>query len=109
MTGDKIDSLDDCVDGVEEPLYGFRTRVTLVEDQPCTLGVTCRGQPEGGDGFGSSFFGNFSSSPFLRRSSENAVDFTDQLLRRQTGEEFSSDAPPDCRVRFDTAASGCQG
>jgi hypothetical protein len=39
-------SMDDCYDDMEEPLYGFRTKVTLAENSPCTLGTTCRGSPE---------------------------------------------------------------
>ena len=30
-----------------------------------------------------------------------------KFQRRQTGEEFSSDASPDCRVSFNPSASGC--
>jgi hypothetical protein len=35
--------------------------------------------------------------------------FISEQLRykRQTGEEFASEAPPDCRLRFDRQASGC--
>jgi hypothetical protein len=38
----EVNSLDDCIEGIEEPLYGFRTNVTLLQDSPCVLGVTCR-------------------------------------------------------------------
>ena len=37
-----VNSLDDCIEGIEEPLYGFVTRVKFTENQPCTLGVTCK-------------------------------------------------------------------
>ena len=37
-----INSLDDCIGGIEEPLYGFRVRVRLVEDEPCIKGDTCK-------------------------------------------------------------------
>jgi len=75
-------SYTDCFGDVEEPLYGFRTRVTLAENSPCTLGVTCRGVP----GLDASFDG------------ENGLDRADEAVERQTGEEFFSEAPSDCRV-----------
>ena len=42
-----INSLDDCIDGIEEPLYGFRANVTLVDKEPCILGETCRATLDG--------------------------------------------------------------
>ena len=42
-----INSLDDCIDGIEEPLYGFRTNVTLIDNEPCILGETCRATLDG--------------------------------------------------------------
>ena len=90
----EIDSLDDCFDDLEEPTYGFRAKVTLVENSPCVLGSTCRGSP--------------TSNSFSARSDEGSwndvtdddVDYysTDDVIERQTGEEFFSEAPPDCRV-----------
>jgi hypothetical protein len=56
--------------------FGFRCLVTLVNAR-CELGLTCDAN---GNKIGS-------------RSS-------DSLLRRQTGEEFASDAPPDCRTQL---------
>ena len=38
---DNINSIDDCIEGIEEPLYGFRTNITLLRDSPCILGYTC--------------------------------------------------------------------
>ena len=39
---DNVNSIDDCVEGIEEPLYGFRVRIKLVEDETCILGQTCK-------------------------------------------------------------------
>jgi hypothetical protein len=75
-----VNSIDDCIEGIGEPLYGFVVNVTLVENQPCLLNETCEGQLT------------------------NTEDF---LSERQSGEEFSSFAPPVCRVIFDPVASGC--
>ena len=33
--------MQDCFSGTAEPLYGFVTNVTLVEDMPCLLGIEC--------------------------------------------------------------------
>ena len=66
--------------------FGFRCRVRLVQER-CQLGETC-------DAAGNK----------LRNFSGN--NLTDQLLRRQTGEEFRSDSNPDCRVEL--APDGCQ-
>ena len=44
-----INSIDDCVDGIEEPLYGFRVKVNLIENQSCILGQTCKGSPVNDD------------------------------------------------------------
>ena len=41
---EEINSLDDCIDGIEEPTYGFVAEVTLVDAKPCVLGSTCRGE-----------------------------------------------------------------
>ncbi len=83
----EVDSLDDCFDDLEEPTYGFRAKVSLVENSPCILGSTCRGSP--------------TSDYFSARSDEGSWHNyypTDDAIERQTGEEFFSEAPPDCRL-----------
>jgi len=37
-----MNSMDDCFSDMPEPMYGFKTQVTLVEDSPCFLGSTCK-------------------------------------------------------------------
>merc|ERR1712008_83384 len=93
----EIDSIDDCVDGVEEPLYGFRVKVKVIEDQPCILGKTCTGTLE-----------------TYEKQEEIPSDFVAThslnypgLSERQTGENFASDAAPDCRIKFDATLSNC--
>lgn len=76
-----INSIDDCIEDIGEPSYGFFVIVTLVEDQPCILGETCRGEPIQEDYY--------------------------QFGERQTNELFSTFAGPDCRVRFNPALPGC--
>ena len=91
----KLVHLDDCFE-VKEEKYGFRSKVTLVENSPCILGLTCRGQPEPGSDPGTMTTG----SSLI----QNKVDEDDLIhnyldhLERQSGEEFSSEGPPECRV-----------
>ena len=74
-----------------EPKYGFRTKVTLVDNKSCVIGSSCDNTT----------------------ISDNSYDFrrhpgylpTNEFTRRQTGEEFSSDGPPDCRVTIDTSST----
>ena len=97
--------LENCFEE-KEVKYGFRSKVTLVENSPCILGSTCRGFLVGQ---------SRSESNLIRRElglnliqDELNLDlYQDNLdlglieenyFDRQTGEEFSSDGPPDCRV-----------
>ena len=73
--GGEFPNFDECEDecsGQETQLYGFRANVTLSE---CTVGVDC------------------DMEDTLRRTGFNPY----RQIRRQTGEEFFSEAPPDCR------------
>lgn len=36
-----MNSMDDCFSDMPEPKYGFKTKVTVVENAPCVLGSTC--------------------------------------------------------------------
>ena len=66
-----IDSLDDCFDAMSEPLYGFRTKIST--EKNCEIkGVNC--------------------------DIPNATKNKSAFQKRQTGEEFRSDAPLDCRI-----------
>ena len=66
-----VDSLDDCFDTISEPLYGFRTKIST--EKNCEIeGVNCD----------------------VSTTKKNEKTFQ----KRQTGEEFRSDAPPDCRI-----------
>ena len=90
--------MDDCFDDLEEPTYGFRAKVTLVENSPCILGSTCRGTPT------LDFIAKRSDSSsdditVENLTPEDVLDTSEDVLdERQSGEEFFSEAPPDCRV-----------
>ena len=75
------------------PLYGFRSKVTVM--QKCTNAQdnsTCTIEDQCVDNSCNIGTGNNPVSSRYRRSIiyENTID-------RQTGQEFASDAPPDCR------------
>ena len=114
--------MDDCYSDMDEPLYGFRSKIVLTENSPCELGVTCRGVPEDlnpdlqsslqQQQLNSQYY--VGSSMQLQQQQQNAqyygssslqqqqnVQYFDNSIERQTGEDFSSDGPPDCRVTFD--------
>ena len=73
-----INSMDDCFDFIDEPLYGFRVNITK-ETQCSELGPDCG----------------------MNSTKTNFQQYTlrKQIQARQTGESFGSDAPPDCRVQ----------
>ena len=73
----EINSMDDCFDFMEEPLYGFRVNVTQ-EIECSQLGSDC-GMPSN-----LTVIANLVDNQFAEA--------------RQTGEAFSSEAPPDCRI-----------
>ena len=73
----EINSMDDCFDFMEEPLYGFRVNITQ-EIECSKLGSEC-GMP--------------SNMTVIENLVENQI-----AESRQTGEAFSSEAPPDCRI-----------
>ena len=128
--------MDDCFEDMHEPLYGFRTKVTLTENSPCELGVTCRGVPEDNpesiQNLSDNFVGpngatipesihlqdnsnppkssNYQNSYSVLESSTSSTtesydfisdNYNENVIERQTGEDFTSDGPPDCRVIFD--------
>ena len=89
---EEVEYIEDCFDDMERPGFGWRVKVMLMEDEPCTIDPknlemsTCK-------------LSSASESDLLE-----ALD-TDDLNHhyaqsRQTGEEFRSAAPPDCRYRY---------
>ena len=73
--------MDDCIENLDEPLYGFRVKITQ-EKQCSELGPDC----------------GMNSTTINTNLYPNRYLLKRQLQVRQTGETFRSDAPPDCRV-----------
>ena len=78
----EVEYIEDCFDDIERPRFGWRAKVTFMENEPCNVDFenpeqsTCR-VPSNSDG-------------------EAEANFYAQS--RQTGENFRSAAPADCRV-----------
>lgn len=70
---------------LNEDFYGFSVMIRLV-DEPCELGVTC---DENGNKMGED------DTASLENIGANLINRI--FLRRQTGEDFSSSGPPECR------------
>ena len=93
--------MHNCIEGMEEPRYGFVTQVMIVNDQPCELNITCT---ESGDKIQGEFDHNNQTmdrefkyqrvsniwNRQYHQSSNTNVD-------RQ--EEFTASGPPRCRTR----------
>ena len=73
------------------PIFGFRTRVALVDMQPCALDVEC---DQGGN-----------KLVDVIGDDDEATFGTPFAEERQTGEEFQSEGPPECRTELNPA--GC--
>ena len=102
----------------EDELFGFRVRVRLVDKQPCTLGVTCfEDEFENdlrfrNDPFEDVDFNSLGGDPdrvlsYNNNNNNNNNQEQNVFGSRQTNEEFSSDAPPDCRTELNP--NGCVG
>ena len=85
---DRVEYIEDCFEDMERPKFGWRVKVTLMEDEPCEFDnerpelSTCRL--------------NSTRNSGLSLSDLNS----DTAQRRQTLEEFRSAAPTDCRIRY---------
>ena len=84
---DHVEFIEDCFEDMERPKFGWRVKVTLMEEEPCIFNTenpelsTCR-----------------INSTRTSGSSNNLI--MDNAQRRQTLEEFRSAAPTDCRIRY---------
>jgi len=88
-----VEYIEDCFADMERPKFGWRVKVTFMEDEPCDLNLenpelsTCilTSNPDNdlNNGDGTNFF----------RANKVAQS-------RQTGESFRSAAPADCRYRY---------
>ena len=100
--------MHDCIEGMAEPLYGFVTKVNLVEDQACSFNVTC-------DANGNLLQSEPRQNNVVvdRNPNQSYIQNHNDLLQtyldvnRQATEEFTASGPPRCRVRRDPSNS-CQ-
>ena len=106
--------MQDCAEGLPQPLYGFVSKVMLVTDQRCELNVTC-------DADGNKIVRRWKNFELITNFIRNKNLMEDSLGQdkpffspiwkhtqrryeevnhdRQTREEFSASGPPSCRAR----------
>ena len=75
-------------------LYGFRSRVSIVENQSCILDVTCTAT---GDRINAALLAKRRGQTNMSKHVQNSAR-QGGFAKRQSGEEFQSDAPPQCRA-----------
>jgi len=88
-----VEYVEDCFADMERPKFGWRVKVTFMEDEPCNLNLE---NPE-------------LSTCILTSNPDNDLNNSDGInffqgntvaQSRQTGESFRSAAPADCRYRY---------
>ena len=84
---DQVEFVEDCFNDIERPKFGWRVKVTLMQNEPCDL------NPENPEL-------NTCTLPLKINNETDSGLNSNNAQRRQTGEQFRSAAPPDCRIRF---------
>merc|ERR1712223_1516961 len=81
----EVEYIEDCFVDMERPRFGWRAKVTFMENEPCEINSE---NPE--------------RSTCRIKSISNNEDETNYYYAqsRQTGENFRSAAPPDCRIEY---------
>ena len=83
--------IEDCFDDMERPRFGYSVKLMVKENEPCTINFdnpdqdTCRRRTNNENELSSRVYTGY---------------FSDHAQSRQTGEQFRSGAPPDCRIEF---------
>ena len=87
-----VQYIEDCFADMERPKFGWRVRVSFKEDEPCNLDLD---NPEL-----STCILTSGNNGDLLGGLGNAGLANPVAQSRQTGEQFRSAAPPDCRYRY---------
>ena len=87
-----VEYIEDCFADMERPKFGWRVRVSFKEDEPCNLDLD---NPEL-----STCILTSGNNGDLLGGLGNAGLANPVAQSRQTGEQFRSGAPPDCRYRY---------
>ena len=86
-----VEYIEDCFADMERPKFGWRVKVTFMEDEPCDLNLE---NPELSTCI-------LTSNPDLNNGDgTNSFQANTVAQSRQTGESFRSAAPTDCRCVF---------
>merc|ERR1719225_808233 len=81
----EVEYIEDCFADMERPRFGWRAKVTFMENEPCEIDAE---NPERSTCRISSISNNEDEANYYYAQS------------RQTGENFRSAAPPECRVEY---------
>ena len=84
---DHVEYVEDCFADMERPKFGWRVKVTVMQDEPCDL------NPENPEL-------NTCTLPLKINNETDSGLNSNNAQRRQTGEQFRSSAPLDCRLRY---------
>ena len=84
---DHVEFVEDCFKDMERPKFGWRVKVTLMQNEPCDSNLE---NPE---------LNTCTSTSSHINETESSLN-TNNAQRRQTLEQFRSSARPDCRIRF---------
>lgn len=92
-----VEYVEDCFADMERPKFGWRVRVTFMEDEPCDLNLE---NPELSTCILTSNPDNDLINDLNNVDGTNFFQANTVAQSRQTGESFRSAAPADCRYRY---------
>ena len=88
-TEEQVEFIEDCFDDMDRPTFGYSVKIRFLDNEPCEIDfknpeeITCPSS---------------SSSDSEGRNMLDTRNSRHYAQSRQTGEGFSSAAPPDCRT-----------
>jgi hypothetical protein len=92
-----VEYIEDCFADMQRPKFGWRVKVTLMEDEPCNLNLE---NPELSTCILTSNPDNDLINDLNNGDGTNFFQANTVAQSRQTGESFRSAAPADCRCVF---------
>ena len=88
-TEEQVEFIEDCFDDMDRPTFGYSVKIRFLDNEPCEIDFK---NPE------ETTCSSSSSSDSEGRNMLDTRNSRHYAQSRQTGEGFSSAAPPDCRT-----------
>ena len=88
---EEVEYIEDCFDDMERPRFGYMMKIMLKENEPCQIDF------ENPDQTTCNLTSNANSEDLNESSIINSKYYAQS---RQTGQDFRSAAPPDCRIEL---------